>query len=108
MAKEIINLRDAVNGAKSGLSIAVRSLIHNGIHDGSEERNRLENAFEEAKNALATEVRLEHLTNAVANLKVAVNILSNHSLKNMNDLAVVKETLAASETNLTRLQLPAA
>jgi len=46
-------LRDALTTAKHGLGTAVRALIANGIHDGTAERNRLEDAFEKTKNALA-------------------------------------------------------
>ena len=101
-AAPIEQLRAALGRAKDGLGQALRALIASGIQHA--EHGRLENAFENAKNALAATPTVAHLSNAVQELKLAVNILSNHSLKNGSDLTDVKEALSAAEGAATRLK----
>lgn len=104
--KPAADLRGALTAARDALGHALRTLIANDIHDGTSERNRLENAFENAKNALGGEAKVAHLENAAKDLALAVNILSNHSLKNGDDLKTVKEAHAAAESAANRLKAP--
>ena len=98
-----LTLQDYVKAAANGLGTALRTMIINRIHDGTTEKGALENAFEAAKNAGTRTATLTDLTNAAAALKMASIILSNHSLKNPDDLTLVKEATAAAANASTRL-----
>jgi hypothetical protein len=100
-AVAVAKLQKAVKAASDGLGVALRTLIHNRIHDGTPDRNRLENAFENAVNSGTT---YAHLLNAADDLKLAVTILSNHSLKNESDLGTVKEAHAAATSAVNALK----
>ena len=91
-------LRAALGAAKDALATALQAMIANDIYT---ERGRLENAFESAKNALEREPKLAHLEQAAKDLKLAVDLLSNHSLKNGADLTAIKEAHATATSAVT-------
>lgn len=100
------DLRKALTTAREALGRALRTLIHNNIHTGSEHRNQLENSYEAARNALANGPTIADMERAVANLKIATDILANHSLQDGRELTIAKEAHAAATTALSQLKSP--
>lgn len=97
------DLVKALKAAQEGLSLALRSLIASGVPDGNEDRNNLESAFENAKNA-AADPQHGHLVQAEKGLKTASHLLANRTLKNPADLNAVREAHAATTSAVNRLK----